>query len=163
MVAEDRAAESGPQTRGFLQILDADRQAVQRRQNVAARNGCIGCLRCDAGVIEIARDHGVHPMVHRFDAVDAACEEFSCASFFWPIRRRASIASRSQGSVISIAQCEAVLAWVRATDQAAARAIDPDRLAAAMRSFHRFHVVPQLRQPLADVARDAMLELHLAA
>src|ERR1700733_6489571 len=85
------------------------------------------------------------------------------ASFFWPIRRRASIASRSQGSVISIAQCEAVLAWVRATDQAAARAIDPDRLAAAMRSFHRFHVVPQLRQPLADVARDAMLELHLAA
>ena len=73
VVAEDRAAEGGAQTSGFLQVLDADRQAVQRRQIVAARNGCIGRFRCDAGSVEVARDHGVHRMVHRLDAVDAAC------------------------------------------------------------------------------------------
>ena len=75
IVAEYRAAEGGAQSRGFLQVLDPDRQAVQRRQPVAAGHRGIGILRGGAGPIEVARDHGVDRMVHRLDARDAAFQQ----------------------------------------------------------------------------------------
>src|SRR5579863_2333272 len=85
------------------------------------------------------------------------------ASFFRPIRRRASTAVRSQGSVMvrSVSECQAALAWLRTTDQAAAVAIDPDCLASAMRPFPHFEFVAQFRQARTDVGRYAVLDLHL--
>ena len=47
-------------------------------------------------------------------------------------------------------------------DQAAAVAVDPDRLAAAMRTLHRLQLMAQAHQRIADLRRDAVLDLHLA-
>ena len=84
MVAEDRAAVGRAQALGLLQVLDADRQAVQWRQIVAARHGRIGCLRGNARAIEVARDHGVDGMVHRLDAGDAAFQQFARRKLLLP-------------------------------------------------------------------------------
>src|SRR5690349_12511069 len=85
------------------------------------------------------------------------------ASFFWPIRRRASIAVRSQGSAISVTQRQSVLAWIGSADETATGTVDPYRLTTAMRPIRCLQFVPSLRQRIADVARDAVLDLHLSS
>ena len=84
VIAEDRAAMGGAQPLGVFQVLHAERQAVQRRQVVAARHRRIGGLGGSAGAVEVARHHGVHRVVHRFDAGDAACQQFGRGQLLLP-------------------------------------------------------------------------------
>ena len=72
---EDRAAIGGAEPGGFLEVLDADRQPVQRRQVIATHHRRLGRLRRRAGAGLIQRHHGVHRRVHRGDAAEAALQQ----------------------------------------------------------------------------------------
>src|SRR3954449_4899427 len=85
------------------------------------------------------------------------------ASFLCPIRRRASIAVRSQGSAMSISQCQSVLAWIGAAYETAACVVDPNRLAAAMRPVRGLQFVSAPGQRIADIARDTVFNLYLSS
>ena len=102
MIAEDHAAIGGAQAGGLLQVLDADRQAVQRRQGIAAQHRRVGCLCAGTGAVEVARHHGVDGMIDRLDPGDAAFQQFARRQTFRADQPRArSTAVRSQGSVMA--------------------------------------------------------------
>src|SRR6185437_8047296 len=61
-----------------------------------------------------------------------------------------------------VAERHAILAGVGAADQAAARAVDPDRLAAAMRTLDALDLVAEAREAVDHVERDAVLHLHFS-
>ena len=65
------------QAGGLLQVLDADRQAVQRPQLVAAQHRGVGGLRAGTGAVEVARHHRVHRVIHRLDPRDAAFQQLA--------------------------------------------------------------------------------------
>ena len=91
----------GAQAGGFLQVLDADRQAVQRGQRVAARDRRVGLLRGGAGA---RRSRAPTIAFTAWSIASMRAMQLSSSSEgarrFCPIRRRASTAVRSQGSVM---------------------------------------------------------------
>ena len=61
----------------ILEVLDADRQAVQGTQRLTPRRRLVGRARILARLVVVARDHRVHRRVDRIHAADAAVEQFA--------------------------------------------------------------------------------------
>ncbi len=77
VVGEERAAPGGSQALGGLEILDAERQAVERAERrVAARHLGLAFLRAGAGGALVHRGHRVDGGVHLRDAGEAGVQEF---------------------------------------------------------------------------------------
>ena len=81
-VTEDDAAMGGDEAAGFLQVLDADRQAVQRRQLVAVDDRLVRLTGRRSGSGEVTGGDGVDRGVHRLDAGDAAFQQFAWGEAF---------------------------------------------------------------------------------
>jgi hypothetical protein len=75
VVAEDRAAPGGAQALRLLEVLDADGQAVQRAEGVAAHHRLLRGLRGVAGAAGVHRGHRVDRRVDRLDARQAALQQ----------------------------------------------------------------------------------------
>ena len=76
VVAVDRAALAVDQALGVLEVLDHDRQAVQRAQRVAAHHRRLRrAARPRRGALEIAGRDGVDGGVDRLDPGDAALQQ----------------------------------------------------------------------------------------
>ena len=64
-----------------LEVLDADRQTVEKAKLATRHDGGFRLGRLLAGAVEAAGDHGVHGAVDRFDLPDAGVDQFTGGDF----------------------------------------------------------------------------------
>jgi len=60
-----------------FQILDANRQAMQRAKFITAHHRRFGFLRSRTGTVLIQGHHGIHRVVHLTNALQAAFQQFN--------------------------------------------------------------------------------------
>jgi hypothetical protein len=81
VIGEKARAEGGAKPRRLVQVLDADGQAVQRPQRVAALHGRLGRTRASRCRLRVLRDDGVEHRIDRLDALHARRQQLDGRDF----------------------------------------------------------------------------------